>query len=292
MPSDPPLPKGAQYIDNETMPPLPKGAVLDGTDITSEPAQPMRVFEAGKPQTWGQQVEEDVQQGGNRTWLGRILGHMQGRGDKGFSGIGDSGAAEFVGSPALGGAKLVRGISELPTQPLNALGHIALGGLEASQIPATFMGGPTSEAAIEAIPSRKFASHLFGSIMKDAADVPVNLTNSGNQLLRVQELAQRGTSMPQAAGKLLRRVTEPGSSPLTYQEARDFASNISRTSADEAQRLSPAMKREMGQLRSLFHQDIGDAAGTVGRGEDYTRALKEYARGAKLDEATNNILGE
>lgn len=148
------------------------------------------------------------------------------------------------------------------------------------------LGGAAKVGAplLEKIPTRARAGSVFQSVMQDAKDQPVNLTNSGDQLLRVQELAQRGTSMPQAAGKLLRRTTEPNSPPLTYAEARDFASNLSRSSVNESQRLSPVMQANIGKLSRAFNQDIQDTAGSVGRGEDYAQAMKDYARAAKTRE--------
>jgi hypothetical protein len=50
-------------------------------------------------------------------------------------------------------------------------------------------------------------------------------------------------------------------------------------------RLNPIMRRQMGAIRSGLHQDLTDAAGTIGRGEDYAGAVKEYARAMQLRKA-------
>lgn len=173
--------------------------------------------------------------------------------------------------------------SGLVTGAGQAFGGLALGAA---------LGGAAKAGAplLEKIPTRARAGDMFQSVMRDAKDQPVNLANSGDQLLRVQELAQRGTSMPQAAGKLLRRTTEPNSPPLTYEEARDFASNLSRSSVNEAQRLSPVMQANIAKLSRSFNQDIQDTAGTVGRGVDYAQAMKDYARAAKTRELLNKTV--
>jgi hypothetical protein len=43
----------------------------------------------------------------------------------------------------------------------------------------------------------------------------------------------------------------------------------------------------MGNLRQTLNGALGDAAGTVGQGENYANAMKEYAQAAKLQ----NVLG-
>ena len=150
------------------------------------------------------------------------------------------------------------------------------------------LGGIAAEAGspiLSRIPTRAKAGNLFESVMKDAQDQPVNLNTSAPTLLRVRELADRGTSMPQAANKLLRRVTDPDQGPLTYREARDFASNLSRLSSGEAQKLTPIMKRQVGQLSHDFNQDIANAASDVGREEDYSKAMHDYAIASRLRNA-------
>jgi hypothetical protein len=75
---------------------------------------------------------------------------------------------------------------------------------------------------------------------------------------------------------------------LNFPEARDFYSNITDLSHQPklqtlmGRGLKPTMLRQVGSVRQGLNSDLTDAATTVGRGEDYTNAMKEYAQAAKL----------
>jgi hypothetical protein len=142
--------------------------------------------------------------------------------------------------------------------------------------------GAGGKAAIEAIPSAAKAGAKFQSVMRAAKDVPIDITNPGNVALRIQELAERGGSMPMAVRKFLTRVTDPDKAPMVYEEARDFASNISRLSANEFQRLTPAIQREVAGMRVALNKSVADAAATAGKGHEYAEAMTEYAKAMKL----------
>src|SRR6185437_6269287 len=67
---------------------------------------------AGAPEPWLDQLDDDLRMGGGRTLIGRTLGRMEGRGDKGFNGL-ESGvspaAAQYMGSLPLGAVKMAKG---------------------------------------------------------------------------------------------------------------------------------------------------------------------------------------
>lgn len=265
-PTQPPPPK----VDIGTIGPAPRGA---GAWLTA--------------------AEGDLRHGGRATFVGDVLGRLQGRGDKGYTGLesGTSpGAAEYVGSFPLGAVKAAQGIAETPEHPIRGPFKAAAGTVQALTLPMAFAGGPTAEAVANEIPSRAWAGKVLDSVMQDAGNVPVRLSRSGDAILRAKELSDAGTSMPQAIGKLLARVTRPKGEPLTYSEARDFYSNISRLSADEIGRLNPIMKRQVAIILNDLRQDIGDAAAQVGRASDYYASIKEYANAAKLGRAAQAIL--
>jgi hypothetical protein len=241
---------------------------------------------------WLANVERDLRGGGGRTAAGRILGKLQGRGERGYSGL-DSGVspgvAEFVGSPVLGVVHAAQGVAETPKHPVRGPLKAAGGVLEAGQIPLAFVGGPVANRAIEAVPSAEHATYLLQSVERDAGSLPVSLSRSGDALLRVKELADRGGTMPQAVRKLLARATEPKGKPLTYSESRDFYSNITRLSAKEKMTLTPVMRRQLGIAAVALKQDVGDAAQMAGRAADYYKGLKEYAAAARLNRAAQEI---
>lgn len=143
---------------------------------------------------------------------------------------------------------------------------------------------PAVPAAAKALPNSARAGRNFQEVMGAAKDVPINVEGPGKAALRIQELADRGGSMPKSVRNLLSRITDPEKTPLAYGEARDFYSNISRLSASEAQRLTPVVKREVAALRAALDAANESAAGEVGKAAVYRAAMKEYRRSALLKE--------
>jgi hypothetical protein len=117
--------------------------------------------------------------------------------------------------------------------------------------------------------------------------VPVDVNGPGQVALRINELAERGGSMPMAVRKFLNRVTDPNKPGMVYEEARDFASNISRLSANEFQRLTPVVAKEVATLRVALNKAVAEAASKAGKGEEYAQAMNEYARAMKLKNAVD-----
>lgn len=147
----------------------------------------------------------------------------------------------------------------------------------------------TGVAKNTGLPSRKVGAELFKDVMAHAGNVPVSLTRSGDALLRAREIADAGTSMPQAVSKLLRRVTDPSKPTPTYEEMRDFYTNISSLSANEMSRISPVMKRQIGLIAKGLRDDIGDAADQAGQAAKYYAAMKNYSQASKLLRAAHTI---
>lgn len=140
-------------------------------------------------------------------------------------------------------------------------------------------------AAADALPSAARAGRKFQSVMKAAGKEEVRVSETANAALRIQQLAERGGSMPKVVRNFLGRVTDPSKGALTYEEARDFASNISRLSADEFGRLTPVVHREVGTMRMELNKAIGQAAAKAGKMKEYESAMREYAKAAKLRNA-------
>lgn len=130
--------------------------------------------------------------------------------------------------------------------------------------------------------------------MAAAKNVPVDVEAPGQVALRIQQLAERGGSMPKAVRDFLKRVTDPEKPAMVYEELRDFASNISRLSANEFGRLTPAVAREVHALRLAINKSAEGAAAQAGKGGEYLSAMNEYrnaARGRELWDATKkNVL--
>lgn len=144
--------------------------------------------------------------------------------------------------------------------------------------------------AIEAVPSVAKAGAKFQSVMGAARNMAVDITEPGNVALRIQQLADRGGSMPMAVRKFLGRITDPEKGPMTYEEARDFASNISRLSVNEFGRLTPVVAREVADMRVALNKAVAQTANRAGKGKEYADAMNEYAKAMKLKSAVNEAI--
>lgn len=174
-----------------------------------------------------------------------------------------------------------RGLLDMAKHPLEtaetAIGAAGAGGLV-----------PEGAGLVNKIPSRARAAGNFETVMKAAENEPVAMTRSMPHLVRTQELAERGANPVRAASQLFQRTQNvPGTegslvNPLTYKEARDFATNLSNRSWMEKMGTSKPMAGELRQLSHTFNQDVGDAAESAGVGPQYRDAMKEYAQNARL----------
>lgn len=152
-------------------------------------------------------------------------------------------------------------------------------------------GAPKAvSVAKNALPSVTRAGANFEKVMGAAKDIPVNVEPLGKVALRVMDLAERGSTMPTAVRKLLLRVTDPKKATMTYQESRDFASNISRLSVDEMNRLTPVVKRQVAELAAELNKANAEAAKAAGRGAEYKAAMREYANAMRMKDAIDAAL--
>ena len=176
------------------------------------------------------------------------------------------------------------------------------------------MAEPTA-AAIDSIPSRARASRTFADIENAAKDVPVSMAKTQPALDEFGQSVKTGGKNAPVMTKLKNRITPPAPKqpgmlqsmqselngtpsmaaepqPINFPEARDFYTNISRATAKPGflRRAienpgAPAFRMNAGNVRSALNDDLTDAAGTIGRGEDYSGAMTEYRRAAQLNHA-------
>jgi hypothetical protein len=141
--------------------------------------------------------------------------------------------------------------------------------------------------AIPSIPTTSRAGKLFTEVMDAAKDKPVNLTRTQPALERVAQLTDAGAPVQTAPNKLLLRSQTI--SPLSYQDARDFYSNISNLSAQDKLGMNGPMKKAVGDLRVALKADIGDTAATVGKGPQYEKAMKQYQAAMRNKNAAKTV---
>src|ERR1017187_786858 len=78
-----------------------------------------------------------------------------------------------------------------------------------------------------ALPSASRAGAALQNVKSTAGDVPIDTAKVGDSALELYTQSQRGATLPPAVNKLDRRLVQPDSAPMTYEEAKDFQSNIS-----------------------------------------------------------------
>jgi hypothetical protein len=131
-------------------------------------------------------------------------------------------------------------------------------------------------------PSAKGAGAALSEVKSVAGNVPIKMGKAGDTALELYTQSQRGGTLPKAVRDLVNRVTKPESKPITYAEAKDFQSNISRLSVAERMRLTPNVQRLVGQLAADLKTSLKDAADTVGKGEQFSQAMKEYHQAMQI----------
>ena len=277
------------------MSPEQKKNLRSALETPTQPTTPGAVLMAAPPRTtegWFGVAEKDLREGGSRTGVGKILGTMQGRGDKGYTGLESGvskGVADFMGSPETGALQVAKGVSEVPSHPVKGAGNVVGGLLKAATIPGTMMAGPEVEAVGAAIPSTEKAAKILGDVAEHANNVPVRMKNTWPALEEYLKYQHSGGAPSKVITDMLARMDDFNKGPMTYEDARRFYTNISRLSDQEMSTLNPNMRRLMGGVKEAFKKDIGDAAGQVNQAANYYKGLKEYAKAAKLEKAAGEM---
>lgn len=190
------------------------------------------------------------------------------------------------GDPMQPGAKAIKDALTWGGNVIAGMTGMGAPGREAVENPAMTLATASipmvAKGARAVTPSTARAGAKFQEVMAKTAKEPVNISGPGNAALEVQRLAEHGGSMPKVARDFLRRVTDPDKGDLNYEEARLFYSNLSRLSADEFKRLTPAMKREIGNMRVALNKALEGATARTNTLPQYQSAMREYAQASNL----------
>lgn len=139
-----------------------------------------------------------------------------------------------------------------------------------------------------ALPSAERAGQALEEVKAAAGDVPLaggKLGKMSDTVGEIMKQDERGAPAPAAVKQLAKRL-ESGE-PLTYEEAKDFQSNISALSAQEKMGMSANTKRLVGQLNQDMKGALQDAAATKNAGAKFSDAMKEYHKAMKVSEMTD-----
>jgi hypothetical protein len=151
---------------------------------------------------------------------------------------------------------------------------------------------PVSEAvsalpkAAKMLPSAEEAGKVFDQLVNDIGDHPVEITDRlSNAISQAQEWATRRGQKIKQITDFTKRVTDPDLPELTWQEARDFYSNLtSRLSPDQASKLSPKAYRHIGRVADALDDTLAQTADDAGKLSDYRGAMAEYQSAMKLQD--------
>jgi hypothetical protein len=193
----------------------------------------------------------------------------------------------FGGGQA-GGYLANKGATALGATPDQA----ALAG-DVGNIAGGIAGGTLGHYGQRSLPGPTFARAKTGfqEVAKIANPEAVDITKPGNTALEIQKMTDEygAGTQPRSVRKFVQRITDPNKGPLTYEEARNFYSTISKLSADEQQRMPGNMKRLVGQLRADLDESITAAAARRGKGPEYTQAMKDYRRASQGEKAIQGL---
>lgn len=231
---------------------------------------------------WLSNLETDFRQGTTNTFPGKILSAMGAQGvDRGAqAGTVDSNLM----TPVLGPIHTAQGIAETPDHPVRGPLKAIGGALETMTLPASFMA-PEANMGLDKIPSKSYAGEMLGRIKAAAGASEVDPNAAGQVALQTQKLAESGGQMPKVVKDFLKRVTDPAKPPLSFAEARDFYSNATRLSADEFNKMTGPMKRQIGQFTEALGGSIQDAATKAGYGDEFSSAMQEFRRASQISGA-------
>jgi len=260
--------------------------VIGDDDLEVVPDEP-----PAKTPTWSERL------GLNQPTTSPMVGFMRGAGS-GVVDLAQGAVSNVMGqlNGKLDADNALRGSAGLPqtaTAPRVERPATLAGGVGSALPIVAEMAMPTGvavKAGMEVLPSATRAGAKFEQVMGAARNIPIETKGVGDAALRINQLAERGGSMPMAVRKILQRMTDPQKAAMTYEEARDFASNISRLSADEAQRLTPVVRREVANLAAELNKANAEAAKLAGKGAEYKAAMREYANAMKMRDALDAAL--
>lgn len=202
--------------------------------------------------------------------------------------------AERVGEYAIPAGMIGRSMAAAPMalralaqgSAAGAVGTAQGGDVRSGIVPALLAGGATMVPGVieggrrlAGVSSTRAAANIQAAT-KAATGAVVDTQAPGRAGLRAMELQAAGGSMPRAATQFMRRITDPKAADLTFEEARDFYSNLSRMSSNDFGRLNPVMQRQIGEMRAALHEALVASAESVGAGQQYASGIKEYAKAA------------
>jgi hypothetical protein len=208
---------------------------------------------------------------------------------------------------AAGGATAGAGTSILtqPTQGQNPFSIEGLKGVGESALAGGLTGGLLGGAGKLAgkvlapftdlegnlrIPSFSNAGKGFQEVSSVVAKHPVEMTDAlSKSAFQVSQFARNGSQMPSPVSKFLERITDPDLPPLTYDDARQFYTNINKLTAADKMTTNPQMKMYISQLAHDLGDSIEATAARGGQQQTFVNSMKEWHDASRVDDAKEAI---
>lgn len=168
--------------------------------------------------------------------------------------------------------------SGLPQQPTMAggVGQLArfLGETELN-----FGSGELGAAGLSKVISKATrAAEALNTVAKVANPVAIDTA-------KLDKIASKAMGMlghsPTNAIRDYTKYREAGQ-PLTFEQARDLYSAASSKTAEESSRVSSKMKSMGVAFTKALHEELTAAADSVGHGDTYAKAIKDYGQAKQL----------
>jgi hypothetical protein len=184
----------------------------------------------------------------------------------------------------------------LPQQP-TALGNLAEGlgvvGTQLASLGTPELGGSAANAITEALPGAKAerAGQAFQEIKGAIGDHTVAMTDKlAGALGDIKDAVDTGSTLPSVINKFVSRVADTEQGPLTYNEARQFYSNVSQLSASEKMAAKPADLRLINQFRVALGDTIKDTVDSAGKLEQFQKAMKDFSSAKNLSDFGQKLI--
>lgn len=301
----PPATLPADFFDKQGAAPATLPANFFGSSTSAAPPR-LGSLTAAPPQTalgYLHDVENDLRHGGNRTIVGRVLGDLQGRGDKGYTGLeyGTSpGVANYMGSIPLGLVKSAEGVGEASTgHPLTGLKDFGLGALQTYTLPLTVAAGPATEATGDAAAAGASALREMPSQLHDilrptpSPDIVPSGEMAARRLAQVVLPASKdATPFIQAAPEEVpnvldyaRRTNNPLKTQLEFSKAAEGSAKEARDFYED-QILGPSANKVVRTTGSGFGERTGESPDTYASLRDIDRRVVDINK--QLDKPALN----
>jgi hypothetical protein len=178
----------------------------------------------------------------------------------------------------------IQDVSQRYLTPTNREQKAGYYGEGAAEVVAPMLKG--AGVAAEALPSAERAGAGFKDVMGAAKDVPLDLQNAQQGILRLMDWQKKAQLGP-TINKFLNRVTNPKLGQITYEDARDFYSLLKNLSMDEASKLARPIRFDLNKMLVGLKADVGNAAGQVGKAQQYYSAMKEFSQAKRLEDISD-----